>query len=242
MLFFPGLHQPSDARHFDRAFISVNRLRQRKSDFRVNDWIMDSGAFTEISTHGHYRTDVAEYAAQIRRWRECGNMIRAVAQDWMCEPVIVAKTGLTVREHQRRTVERYDALMDLAPGPIMPVLQGFDSDDYRRHLDDYGERLEPGHYVGVGSVCKRNGKQGTILRILDAIRRERPDLQLHGFGLKTTALMFSAIRRALFSADSMAWSFAARIAGRNANDWREAETFVRRIEVAPGLPMQGELL
>jgi hypothetical protein len=55
MRFFTGLHQPSDARHFDAAFISVNRLRTRKAPMQVRDWIMDSGAFTEISSHGHYR-------------------------------------------------------------------------------------------------------------------------------------------------------------------------------------------
>lgn len=32
-------------------FVSVNRLRNRKSDFRVRDWIMDSGAFTTIAKH-----------------------------------------------------------------------------------------------------------------------------------------------------------------------------------------------
>lgn len=51
MRFFVGLHQPSDAQHFDAVFVSVNRLRNRKSDFRVRDWIMDSGAFTTIAKH-----------------------------------------------------------------------------------------------------------------------------------------------------------------------------------------------
>jgi hypothetical protein len=46
--FFVGLHQPSDARHFDAAFVSVNRLRQAQGAVRtVGDWIMDSGAFTD---------------------------------------------------------------------------------------------------------------------------------------------------------------------------------------------------
>jgi hypothetical protein len=94
--FFCGLHQPSDAKHFDAAFISVNRLRDRKGPFRSSDWIMDSGAFTEISTFGRYRTSVSEYAAQIRRWVVNGNLLAAVAQDYMCEPWIVAKTGLSI--------------------------------------------------------------------------------------------------------------------------------------------------
>ena len=230
MRFFVGLHQPSDAQHFGASFVSVNRLRGRKGPFAVGDWIMDSGAFTEIATHGPYRHGVEEYAAEIRRWKGNGNLISAVSQDWMCEPWIVAKTGLSVAEHQRRTIERYDALLACDPGVyIMPVLQGFDPQDYVAHIAAYGARLAHGAYVGVGSVCKRNGDPAAILAVLDAIHGARPDLRLHGFGLKTTALTCQPIIDRLESADSMAWSFAARRAGRNSNDWREAAAFVQRI-------------
>lgn len=230
MIFFTGLHQPSDAQHFDRAFISVNRIRNRKGSFQVRDWIMDSGAFTEIATYGHYRHGVESYAEQIVRWKSIGNMIAAVAQDYMCEPFIVTKTGLSVEDHQRLTVERYDALLACNVGAyIMPVLQGFAPRDYADHLSAYGGRIAPDAYVGVGSVCKRNGNPAAIMAVLDSILSVRPDLRLHGFGLKTTALSCAPITDALHSADSMAWSFAARREGRNPNDWREAQAFTARI-------------
>lgn len=235
MRFFTGLHQPSDARHFDAAFISVNRLRKRKSGFVVGDWIMDSGAFTEISTHGHYRHGVEEYASQIKRWSTNGNLIGAVAQDYMCEPFIVEKTGLSVPIHQQLTIERYDALLkeDVGGVQIFPVLQGYSPQDYVNHVRMYGDRLQHGQWVGVGSVCKRNGDTRAVSAVLLAIKGERPDLLLHGFGLKTTALADPLIRSLLESADSMAWSFSARIAGRNGNDWREAKTWTERIETRP---------
>jgi len=67
--FFVGLHQPGDSQHFSRAFISVNRLRTRiKTPIAAQEWIMDSGAFTEVSTYGGYRTSVEEYADEINRW------------------------------------------------------------------------------------------------------------------------------------------------------------------------------
>lgn len=231
MRFFIGLHQPSDARHFESCFISVNRLRRRKSSFAVKDWIMDSGAFTEISTWGKYRYSVAEYADEIRRWKDNGNLLAAVAQDYMCEPFILEKTGLSVEEHQRLTIERYDALLDEDTGvPIIPVLQGFAPADYVRHIDMYGDRLAHGAWVGVGSVCKRNGNIGAIEDVLIAIHDRRPDLRLHGFGLKTTALSSGLVQRLLFSADSMAWSFHARKNGRNGNSWLEAEAWRTKIE------------
>lgn len=192
---------------------------------------MDSGAFSTILTHSGYPHGVEEYAAQINRWKGCGRLLAAVAQDYMCEPAMLARTGLTVAEHQRLTIERYDALLPLVEVvAVMPVLQGYAPSEYVDHLRQYGARLTPGMWVGVGSVCKRNGDARAIEAVLMAIHRERPDLRLHGFGLKTTALRSGLVRELLTSADSMAWSFAARRNGRNANDWREAARFTAEIE------------
>jgi hypothetical protein len=227
--FYVGLHQPSDARHFERAFISVNRLRTRKAPLLTKNWIMDSGAFTELSTHGHYRYPPEHYATTINRWAHDPALVAVVSQDYMCEPWIVRKTGLDVAEHHRLTIMRYDALRPLSKPYVMPVLQGYDPDDYVRHLRLYGSRLGPFAYVGVGSICKRNTEVNSIVAVLSGIKAARPDLRLHGFGLKTTALASSAVRACLYSADSMAWSFAARRQGRNPNDWREAAHFAARI-------------
>lgn len=232
MRFFVGMHQPSDAKRVDGAFISINRIRDRKSAFEVGDWIMDSGAFTMIATYGRYLDPPSTYAAQIKRWSTTGNLLAAVAQDYMCEPVMLEKTGLTVAEHQRLTIERYDALIseDVGGVYIMPVLQGYAPSEYIDHVRMYGDRLEHGAWVGVGSVCKRNGNPMSVLMVLMAIKSVRPDLRLHGFGLKTTALMSGAIRAMLHTADSMSWSFAARKQGRSANDWREAVAYQTAIQ------------
>lgn len=231
MRFFTGLHQPSNAAHFDAAFVSVNRLRPRKGPFPAQDWIMDSGAFSTIHTHGGYPEGIEAYAAEIRRWARNGNLLAAVAQDFMCEPHMLKITGMTVDQHQRMTVSRYDALMrqDVAGVYILPVLQGYEPSDYVRHLRMYGERLDLGAWVGVGSVCKRNGTPESVHAVLSAIKAVRPDLRLHGFGLKTTSLSDPRIQALLETADSMAWSFAARYEGRNQNDWREAKAWTEKI-------------
>lgn len=235
MQFFTGLHQPSDAKHFDAAFVSVKRLAKRKSGFAVGDWIMDSGAFTTILTHGGYPDSVEVYAAQIKRWSKNGNLLAAVAQDYMCEAHMLKITGMTIEQHQQLTIERYDALMKCEVGGvyILPVLQGYSPADYVRHIEMYGDRLKHGAWVGVGSVCKRNGDPRAIEAVLMAIKAVRPDLLLHGFGLKSTALSSWIVRELLHTADSMAWSFAARKQGRNSNDWREAKAWTERINSRP---------
>lgn len=227
--FYVGLDDLPMAKRFDRSFISVKRLIKRKSDFAAKNWIMDSGAFSDIEKHGKFVLSVGEYAEQIDRWSRCGNFQRAATQDYMCEPFIVGITGLSVREHQRMTIERYDALREATTAALLPVIQGFNPWEYAQHLDDYGARLTNGMWVGVGSVCKRNNDPAQIEEILMVIKRKRPDLKLHGFGLKVTALRSPIVRQLLYSADSMAWSFRARKQGRNAHDWREAEDFVSQI-------------
>lgn len=65
VVFYVGLHQPSDAHRFGRCMVSVNRLKNRKSFFRVGKWIMDSGAFSELANHGFYRDSPAVYAKHV---------------------------------------------------------------------------------------------------------------------------------------------------------------------------------
>lgn len=193
--FFVGIHQPSDAIHFDHAFISVNRLKDRKRGFAARFWIMDSGAFTTIAKHGEYPDSPEVYAAQINRWSTNGCLLAAVSQDYMCEPVMLQKTGLTIPQHQEKTIGRFLQLRKhVHETYVMPVLQGYEPEDYAKHVRDYGSLLKPNAWVGVGSVCKRNTDIWAIVRVLKAIHEERPDLRLHGFGLKKTALSSHWVR------------------------------------------------
>lgn len=231
------MHHPSKARHLKRAFVSVNSIRHRKSNFEVGDWIMDSGAFTRILRDGTHEP-AEEYATQIERWRTNGNMLRAVSQDWMCEPTMLARTGLSVEDHQALTVKRFLELRSMCGDVVMPVLQGWVPDDYARHVEQYGDSLADRAWVGVGSVCKRQGKPSAIIAVLSAILDKRPDLRLHGFGVKRQSLADDGVRSRLFSADSMAWSFAARYEGRDSNCWREAVRYADGIE---SMSVQGAL-
>lgn len=229
MRFYVGLHHPNDSWHFDNAFVSFNALRERVSNFLCNRWIMDSGAFSEISEYGGFRSAPEDYAKAVDQWKTCGGFECAVSQDFMCEPHILKITGMTVRDHQRLTIERYDALRAATDAPVMPVLQGYQLHEYLEHREQYGDRITDGMRVGIGSVCKRNANIAIIEQIVLGIKDAFPRLRFHGFGVKTTALSSSWVWDALYSADSMAWSRAARLQGRNANSWREAKDFENRI-------------
>jgi len=224
--FLLGTHQPGWlAAAGVPLFVSDVRLRSyRRLPVAAGSWACDSGGFSQLQRHGQWTVTPAAYVARLRRYRdEIGGLLWAAAQDWMCEPIIItggiaggqrfAGTGLSVVEHQHRTVANYVQLRALGPElPIVPVVQGWTEADYVRCVDLYdraGVDLTRLPLVGVGSVCRR---QGTVEagRILTALH-EAGLRRLHGFGVKTLGL--AAFGQLLVSADSMAWSVDARRRG-----------------------------
>ena len=153
-LIYAGVHQPSSV---PRCMISVNRLLHRRSDFPAQDWILDSSAFSRIlRQQGHL--PLRDYADQVRRWSRCGNLQAAVAQDYMCEPEILLLTGMTVAEHQTLTTENFLKLRELVQEVhIMPVIQGYEPEEYAKHTRDLSPNLEAAAWTGVGSMCRRQG-------------------------------------------------------------------------------------
>lgn len=212
MKFYLGTHMPHWLGTVEvPLFVSHRRLAPRKTLPTARcEWALDSGGFTELSMFGQWRTTPGEYVTAVRRYRDqIGRLAWASPQDWMCEPWITEKTGLTVAEHQSRTVDNYVALRALAPDlPFVPVLQGWALADYLRHADCYadaGVDLAAERTVGVGSVCRRQHTE-QIAHILHSLAEL--GLRLHGFGLKTAGLRASAHH--LVSADSMSWSVRGR--------------------------------
>lgn len=229
MRFYSGC-EPHQAHELEYAFISASRLWRRRKPFVAHNWIMDSGGYTEIANHGDYRHSPRDYVRLIERMVALtdGTLEAAVTQDYMCDPASLARTGQTIQTHQAWTIDRYDEIVSLSPPVyIMPVLQGGIAEDYVRHLEAYGDRIGKGAYVGVGSMVKRRPE--AIRSILEAILKARPDLRLHGFGVKLRGLVDTVVRQALHSADSWAWSYAARREGRDANDIGEALKYAQKI-------------
>jgi hypothetical protein len=174
----------------------------------LGEWCLDSGGFSELSIYGKWMTSHQEYVDAVGTYQqEIGNLQWCAPQDWMCEPWIIGKTGLSVEEHQERTIASYIALRDVAL-PVIPVLQGWLPADYENHVERYtamGVDLRETPLVGLGSVCRRNTVGGLEELLIDLTNY---GIKLHGFGFKRNGLGRFAY---LFeSADSMAWSFTAR--------------------------------
>lgn len=222
-------------------FVSRNRLIGRKTmPTALGTWALDSGGFTEVATHGRWRITAEQYADEVKRLQTIGNMDWCAPQDYMCEPPIVAKTGLTVEKHIQLTVENYLALKELDI-PVIPVLQGWQLADYVACADLYrahGVDLTAVRTVGLGSVCRRQAT-GEIEQITKELHSY--GFRLHGFGVKTAGL--HKYSQYLTSADSMAWSFGGRMTNdphcskRNcANCLHYALNWRTKVIKASGLP------
>lgn len=199
-------------------FVSRRRLQRQKS-WRpaTTDWALDSGGFTELGMYGCWVTSPGDYVEAVRRYRdEIGRMQWASPQDWMCETVMLKKTGKTLLEHQRLTVDNDTELRMLAPDiRWRRVLQGDHPDDYLRCVDMYehaGVNFDAEPEVGVGSVCRRQGAP----EITDLFRRlSALGLKMHGYGVKSLGVREGG--QYLASSDSLAWSMNGRRNGVGPN-------------------------
>ena len=192
-------------------FVSVTHMWKRKELPRARGpWGQDSSGFTQLGKHGQWTFTPSKYASMtVRASEEIGRMDLAAIMDWMCEAKVLAKTGKTIAEHQALTIRSYLDLCELAPGiPWLPVLQGWECDDYLDHIEQYNQhgidlRLNPA--VGVGSICRRQGTREAA-RIIRSVAMQ--GIRIHAFGVKTDGLrMFGDW---VESADSTAWSYGAR--------------------------------
>ena len=196
-------------------FVSARRIRRYKKLKKANiSWACDSGGFTELSLFDRWVTSPEQYVDELFNIQDqVGSMDWASPQDWMCEPHMLEKTGKTVDEHQHLTCENFLVLERLGVGlPIIPVLQGWQPDDYRTHVDmylSYGVDLRDYPTVGMGSFCRRANVKGVKQLVEDL---SAYGLKMHGFGLKKDGLKL--FKNHLVSSDSMAWSLTARFAGR----------------------------
>jgi hypothetical protein len=210
--FFLGTHDPLWLeRHAVPLFISHRRFDRcwTRLPRALAPWALDSGGFTELNDGGRWRTTVPEYLERVERIAdEVGQLAWAAPMDWMCEPKVLQETGLSVREHQERTVANYLELR--GRGPFIPVLQGFELADYLRCIELYHDAgvhltLEP--LVGLGTVCRRHDTHEIALVVRELTGC---GLRLHGFGMKSRGV--ARVGDQLHSADSLAWSSRGRFA------------------------------
>ena len=193
-------------------FISFRQLRKRKKKkFNQKGSIcVDSGGFSELSLFGKWTIKPKEYIDELKRLENLNLNFEWVAQqDLMCENIMLQKTGLTIEQHQNKTVSNFETLRSIEHDfKVIPVLQGQTIKEYMKCFEKFetaGFNLKQEPIVGIGSVCRRNSSN-EIFKITKKLYEK--GLKLHGFGVKSSGL--KRYGKYLKSSDSLAWSSSAR--------------------------------
>lgn len=194
----------------------------------IENLFVDSGGApkTMKAWGGKYPTTDYEYINYVNEYEPKYFALR----DYPCEPDLLREINTTVKEHQRKTLQRHLGLIDMyekidiSSEPVA-VIQGYKIGEYLRFiemLEDH-DLLLP--YVGIGSVCGRSAKN-EIRSIVKTIRRQLPDRKIHGFGVSRDGLKVLSIYRDLDSADSQAYennnNLIPRVSGTKRKSFRDS--------------------
>ncbi len=190
------------------VLISANALfdhknkRFREVPMNLNDLnvALDSAGFVAMHRYGNFPWTMQQYIELATTY----SFAWWSQMDFCCEPEI-ASDRAKVLERVEATGQmlhycrqQYFCWMEQAPeiesmtSPPMPIIQGWNPDDYRYSID-LADTVLQGKWpkmIGVGSVCRRKltGPDG-LWRILHTIDEHLPEgVTLHLFGVKGAAL------------------------------------------------------
>jgi queuine/archaeosine tRNA-ribosyltransferase len=212
----------------DEPNVMLNYATKNNIPWPCERLFIDSGGYSFMKGKGEYTTTNSEYLHFIEDHQPEIFALR----DYPCEPEVLDEHGRTVRDHQRRTTKRHRDLLDHldnceVDGQPLAVLQGWEPDDYLRHLDALRDAGCLTEYVGIGSVCRRN-REAEIREVILSVREALPQkYDLHAFGVKGSVLQFADVRAGLASADSQSYEMQAqwgtlRDLGAGNKTWRDS--------------------
>lgn len=166
---------------------------------------LDCGGFTMLNQYGDYPFSIINYANLIARLRPH----YYATMDYPCEPEISRQIGLlTNKERIRKTVNNAIELSDFEnqlSGQLVPVIQGYELNEYLHCLDLYNQAGLIRNYMAVGSMCRRISKN-QLAKLIPGIYHAAQKLgcvKLHFFGLKLSSNL-SPYQNLIWSRDSAA--------------------------------------
>ncbi len=181
------------------------------------DIALDSGGYVAMKKYGGFRFCHQEYLEFANGW----GWTCYFQMDYCCEPDLggeaAHRVDLTASSllHSLQILDGWRARGYTHLRDPVPVIQGWEVDDYLRSVDLTGAalagagRLWP-DLVGIGSVCRR-GQDAAIIRVVRSVLGALPPhVGVHLFGVKGTALKELCNNPRIISADSQSWDRAER--------------------------------
>lgn len=202
-----GGSQSKALRHMEEPHAMISYT----STSEIKDWMeysfLDSGGYSLMLEKGEH-PPASEYMAHVEEIEPS----RYALQDYPCEPDILEEYGRTVEDHQQMSVDKARECLDyhethgLESQPI-PVMQGWEVNDYLRHVDQMRDAGCLTDSVGIGSICRR-GQDSEIREVILSVADALPNgTDIHCFGVKNNILRYPQVRAVVSSVDSSAWYF-----------------------------------
>lgn len=212
MIYYYGIGEYDHVQLTPRFLISYYAMKSTKTPWITDkNWMLDSGGFTigmREGTKGYPANKIVEYPWSKDDYVRFVNKWKPQVAWTMDYAVKIANTQDVLKEKQRRTIENTIYLKDKIQSPTVlgAVLQGWENQDYLRHLDMYKDAgvIQPWFAIGF-SLSRLN--MATTLDTIMEIKRELPGwVKFHGFSVKLSTLnKFPRLAKFLYSADSAAW-------------------------------------
>lgn len=215
------------------------------TDLADLDWALDSAGFTAMNlwkSKGTQPGMAGIYPWSYEAYVELATLLKPTwwaSSDCCCEEEIAGnkdevdfrlRATATLLEGTLRVVYKWQnqlakemsesAIRNMITPPV-PVIQGWEVDDYLRSYDQIREVwsrwepwLAPPVLMGVGSVCRRHltDRRHGLYAILEALDRHiDPGTSLHYFGIKGHSLKRIKMMPRISSVDSMAYDYGARV-------------------------------
>jgi len=170
---------------------------------------LDCGGYVFFNEHGYFPFTAAAYLNLVAYLKPD----YYASMDYPCEPSISsALSGMDVMARIRATVENCQLLADMecmTGGSLVPVIQGWQVEDYQFCLDLYLSAGLIRPYMAVGSMCTRSNTAeiADLVIGVHAAATRAGVKQLHFFGLKRSDYL-RPVQYLIHSQDSAAVYYA----------------------------------
>jgi len=164
--------------------------------------MLDSGAFGCAFYDGGYTYNCEEYLEIVGKVKPTW----WATMDYPCEPTILP--AMSINERIEKTIENTQTLRAAPFGGFLPVIQGWEIEDYLYCAERMKKENLIQPVMAIGSICRR-GSQAEVVAVVSALQRALPEVKFHAFGTKISTLNYNngEILNYLESLDTAAWQF-----------------------------------
>jgi len=182
------------------GFWDAGEWRRKRFPKKSGLRFLDCGGFTMLNKHGEYPFTTVNFMNLVAFLRPD----YYVPLDYPCEPGISRNLGLMTNEQRiKKTVKNAAEMVQWethVKGQMVPVIQGYTLDEYKRCIDAHADAGTMREYMAVGSMCRRLSND-ELHNLITGIAQYAEGVRLHFFGLKLSPALAN-LRELIYSQDS----------------------------------------